>query len=55
MADIDDFFPFNDELGYLGVPYVPVLIAAMLNSKLDPNIVAVSSATGITAGRGQLF
>lgn len=70
MVDIDDFFPFNDELGYLGiiilsflssiiifipVPYVPVLIAATLNSKLDPNIVAISSAAGITAGRSAIF
>lgn len=70
MVDIDDFFPFNDELGYLGViilsfvssiiifipvPYIPVLIAATLNSKLDPNIVAISSAAGITAGRSAIF
>lgn len=68
--DIDDFFPFNEELGYLGViilsfvssiiifipvPYIPVLIAATLNSKLDPNIVAISSAAGITAGRSAIF
>jgi membrane protein YqaA with SNARE-associated domain len=69
-VDIDDFFPFNEELGYLGViilsfvssiiifipvPYIPVLIAATLNSKLDPNIVAISSAAGITAGRSAIF
>ncbi|MGI8719195.1 MAG: YqaA family protein [Nitrososphaeraceae archaeon] len=70
MVDIDDLFPFNDELGYLGViilsfvssiiifipvPYIPVLIAATLNNKLDPNIVAISSAAGITAGRSAIF
>ena len=70
MVDIDQFFPFSEQLGYLGValisflssiiifipvPYFPALLAASLNGKLDPNLVAVSSALGITAGRSIIF
>jgi hypothetical protein len=67
---VDQFFPFSEQLGYLGdilisfissiiifipVPYFPALLAAALNGKLDPNVVAISSAQGITAGRSIFF
>ena len=66
----NQFFPFSEQLGYLGVilisfissiiifipvPYFPALLAAALNGKLDPNVVAISSALGITAGRSIIF
>ena len=70
MIDIGDFFSLSEGSGYLGilivsfitsiilfipVPYLPVLIAATFDNRLDPNIIALISAIGITTGRTLIF
>ena len=59
MVSIEDLFPFDPELGYLGilvisfvfslipfvpVPYFPVLITASFNPNFNPHIIAIVSA-----------
>lgn len=70
MVAIEDLFPFDAELGYLGlliisfvfslipfvpVPYFPVLITAAFNRNFDPHLIAISSAAGIVAAKTIIF
>jgi membrane protein DedA with SNARE-associated domain len=66
----DFVFSIGDSLGYPGIllitflisllvfvpiPYIPVLIIALFSSRLDPNLIALSSAIGVTLGRSVIF
>ena len=70
MVSIDELFPFDPELGYLGllilsfvfslipfipIPYFPVLITAAFNRNFDPHLIAISSAAGIVAAKTIIF
>jgi membrane protein DedA with SNARE-associated domain len=70
LVTIEELFPFDAELGYLGllvisfvfslipfvpVPYFPVLITAAFNRNFDPHIIALSSAAGIVAAKTIIF
>jgi membrane protein DedA with SNARE-associated domain len=70
LVSIEDLFPFDPELGYLGllilsfifslipfvpIPYFPVLITAAFNRNFDPHLIAVSSAAGIVAAKTIIF
>lgn len=63
-------FSIGDNLGYPGIllitfmismlvfipiPYIPILILALFSSRLDPNLIALSSAIGVTLGRSVIF
>lgn len=66
----DLVFSIGDNLGYPGIvlitflisllvfvpiPYIPILILALFSSRLDPNLIALSSAIGVTLGRSVIF
>jgi membrane protein DedA with SNARE-associated domain len=66
----DFIFSIGDNLGYPGIllitfvisllvfvpiPYIPILILALFSSRLDPNLIALSSAIGVTLGRSVIF
>lgn len=70
MVAIEDLFPFDPELGYLGlliisflaslvpfvpVPYFPIIIAASFNKDFDPHLISISSAAGIVAAKTIIF
>ncbi|MGH9976529.1 MAG: YqaA family protein [Nitrososphaeraceae archaeon] len=71
ISNLYDFiFSIGDNLGYPGIllitfiislivfvpiPYIPVLILALFSSRLDPNLIALSSAIGVTLGRSVIF
>lgn len=70
MADIGDLFPFDPELGYLGIliisfigsiivfvpiPYFPILVTASFNPKFDPHMIALVSAVGTVAAKTIIF
>lgn len=70
MVSIEDLFPFDQELGYLGlmilsfifsiipfvpIPYFPILITAAFNRNFDPHLIALSSASGIVAAKTIIF
>lgn len=70
MVSIEDLFPFDEELGYLGIlvvsfvfslvpfvpiPYFPILITASFNKNFDPHAIALSSAAGIVAAKTIIF
>jgi membrane protein DedA with SNARE-associated domain len=71
IGNIYDFiFSIGNGLGYPGIllitflisllvfipiPYIPVLILALISSGLDPNLIALSSAIGVTLGRSAIF
>lgn len=70
MVSIEDLFPFDSELGYLGIlvisflgslipfipiPYFPILITAAFNRNFDPHIIALSSAAGVVAAKTIIF
>lgn len=70
MVDISDLFPFDPELGYLGIliisfvgsiivfvpiPYFPLLVTASFNPKFDPHMIALSSAIGTVAAKTIIF
>ena len=40
---------------FVPIPYVPVLIATSFNEKPDPNLIALISTVGVTAGRSIIF
>ncbi|HKX81972.1 MAG TPA: VTT domain-containing protein [Nitrososphaera sp.] len=67
---IEELFPFDPELGYLGIliisfvfslipfvpiPYFPILITASFNKNFDPHMIALSSAAGIVAAKTIIF
>jgi membrane protein DedA with SNARE-associated domain len=66
----DFIFSIGDNLGYPGIllitflismlifvpiPYIPVLLLALFSSRLDPSLIAISSAIGVTLGRSVIF
>jgi membrane protein DedA with SNARE-associated domain len=66
----DFIFSIGDNVGYPGIllitflisllvfvpiPYAPVLILALFSSRLDPNLIALSSSIGVTLGRSVIF
>jgi uncharacterized membrane protein YdjX (TVP38/TMEM64 family) len=66
----ETIFSIGGSLGYSGVllvtllislivfvpiPYIPVLIIALLSGRFDPNLLALASATGVTLGRTTIF
>ncbi|AFU58853.1 DedA family protein [Candidatus Nitrososphaera gargensis Ga9.2] len=70
MVTLDDLFPFDTELGYLGIliisfvaslipfipiPYFPLLITASFNSNFNPHLIALVSASGIVAAKTIIF
>lgn len=70
MVTLEDLFPFDLELGYLGilivsfigslipfvpVPYFPLLITASFNSNFNPHMIAVVSAAGVVAAKTIIF
>ena len=67
---MEEIFSIGGNLGYAGVliatliislivfvpiPYIPVLVIALLSGKFDPNLLALSSAIGVTLGRTTVF
>lgn len=70
MVTLEDLFPFDPELGYLGiliisfvgslipfipVPYFPLLITASFNSNFNPHLIAIVSAAGVVAAKTIIF
>ena len=70
MVSIEELFPFDPQLGYLGlliisfvfslipfvpIPYFPVLITASFNQNFNPHLIAISSAVGIVAAKTIIF
>ncbi|HET6780150.1 MAG TPA: DedA family protein, partial [Nitrososphaera sp.] len=70
MVTLEDLFPFDPELGYLGIlivsfvfslipfvpiPYFPLLITASFNSNFNPHIIALASALGIVGAKTIIF
>ena len=70
MTLFEAIFSIGGSLGYSGVllvtllislivfvpiPYIPVLIIALLSGMFDPNLLALASATGVTLGRTTIF
>ena len=40
---------------FVPIPYIPVLIIALLSGRFDPNLLALASAIGVTLGRTTIF
>ena len=40
---------------FLPIPYIPVLVIALLSGSFDPNLMALASAIGVTLGRTTIF
>ena len=70
MVTLEDLFPFDPELGYLGIlivsfvgslipfipiPYFPLLITASFNSNFNPHLIALVSAAGVVAAKTIIF
>jgi membrane protein DedA with SNARE-associated domain len=70
LVTLEDLFPFDPELGYLGIliisffaslvpfipiPYFPLLITASFNSNFNPHLIALVSASGIVAAKTIIF
>lgn len=70
MVTLEDLFPFDEELGYLGIlvisfvgslipfipiPYFPLLITASFNSNFNPHLIAIVSAAGVVAAKTIIF
>jgi uncharacterized membrane protein YdjX (TVP38/TMEM64 family) len=70
LLALDEIILAGGSLGYTGVlivtllislivfvpiPYIPVLIIALLSDRFDPNLLAFASAIGITLGRTTIF
>lgn len=70
MVTLEDLFPFDAELGYLGIlivsfvgslvpfipiPYFPLLITASFNPNFNPHLIAVMSAVGVVAAKTIIF
>jgi uncharacterized membrane protein YdjX (TVP38/TMEM64 family) len=67
---LEEIFSIGGSLGYAGVlivtllislivfvpiPYIPVLVIALLSGRFDPNLLALASAIGVTLGRTAIF
>jgi membrane protein DedA with SNARE-associated domain len=70
LVTLEDLFPFDPELGYLGIlivsfvfslipfvpiPYFPLLITASFNYDFNPHIIALASALGIVGAKTIIF
>jgi membrane protein DedA with SNARE-associated domain len=70
LVTLEDLFPFDAELGYLGIliisfvgslvpfipiPYFPLLITASFNPNFNPHLIAVVSAVGVVASKTIIF
>jgi membrane protein DedA with SNARE-associated domain len=70
LVTLEDLFPFDPELGYLGIliisfvaslvpfipiPYFPLLITASFNSNFNPHLIALASASGTVAAKTIIF
>ena len=70
MVALEDLFPFDPELGYLGIllvsfvgslipfipiPYFPLLITASFNSNFNPHLIALVSTAGVVAAKTIIF
>lgn len=70
MVTLEDLFPFDTELGYIGIlilsfvfslipfvpiPYFPLLITASFNPNFNPNIISLVSALGIVGAKTIIF
>jgi uncharacterized membrane protein YdjX (TVP38/TMEM64 family) len=70
LTFFEEVFSIGSNLGYPGVaivtllislivfvpiPYIPVLVIALLSGKFDPNLLALASAIGVTLGRTTIF
>jgi len=70
LATLEDLFPFDQELGYLGIfiisfvgslipfipiPYFPLLITASFNSNFNPHLISIVSAAGVVAAKTIIF
>ena len=70
MVSIEDLFPFDPQLGYIGIliisfvaslvpfipiPYFPLLITASFNSNFNPHVIALVSAAGVVAAKTIIF
>jgi membrane protein DedA with SNARE-associated domain len=70
LVTLEDLFPFDAELGYLGIlivsfvgslvpfipiPYFPLLITASFNPNFNPHLIAVVSAVGVVAAKTIIF
>lgn len=40
---------------FVPIPYIPVLVIALLSGRFDPNLLALASAIGVTLGRTTIF
>jgi membrane protein DedA with SNARE-associated domain len=67
---LEDLFPFDTELGYIGIllvsfvfslipfvpiPYFPLLITASFNSNFNPHIISLVSSLGVVAAKTIIF
>jgi membrane protein DedA with SNARE-associated domain len=70
LVDIEDLFPFDPQLGYIGIliisfvaslvpfipiPYFPLLITASFNSNFNPHVISLVSAAGVVAAKTIIF
>ncbi len=70
MVALGDLFPFDPELGYLGIfiisfvgslipfipiPYFPILITASFNNNFNPHLIAIVSAAAVVAAKMIIF
>ena len=70
MVTLEDLFPFDPELGYIGIliisfvgslipfipiPYFPLLITASFSSNFNPHLIALISAAGTVAAKTIIF
>ena len=70
MVNIEDLFPFDPQLGYIGIliisfvaslvpfipiPYFPLLITASFNSNFNPHVISLVSAAGVVAAKTIIF
>jgi len=70
LVTLEDLFPFDPELGYLGIlivsfvgslipfipiPYFPLLITASFNSNFNPHLIALVSTAGVVAAKTIIF
>ncbi len=70
MVGIEDLFPFNNEIGYLGIflvsllasiivfvpiPYFPLLITASFNQNFNPHLIALVSSVGTVIAKTIIF
>jgi membrane protein DedA with SNARE-associated domain len=70
LVTLEDLFPFDTELGYIGIlvvsfvaslipfvpiPYFPLLITASFNPNFNPHLISLVSALGIVGAKTIIF